>query len=255
MKGVLRFFHKRLCVPYKTVVQRPNFANEENKQRSVTTLTSTPRTPHVDPTQTDLLPLYVNPNSSPLSVPLLYLTRSARSRIQHYLRTRNDGDEVINPKREKPSAIESSPLSDSTASGNFTSPLLQDEQRKDELQNDQPSIPSASPTVINKHQDETNNTKSSFSALRVDLTPGGCQGLSYAFTFESAQKYSPDKDVLLRFPEGGVVIRRVCMSALKGSTLDFHSELKGSAFVITNNPNADTSCSCGTSFTPWEKQK
>lgn len=53
------------------------------------------------------------------------------------------------------------------------------------------------------------------------------------------------------FKRGGaeVVVDSASMELLKGATLDYIDEMIGSQFAIVNNPNADASCGCGTSFT------
>ncbi len=80
--------------------------------------------------------------------------------------------------------------------------------------------------------------------LRVTVSGGGCSGYQYGFSFDS--KVTPDDLVFER--EGvKVVTDEVSMDLLAGSQVDYKDELVGSYFTI-NNPNAASSCGCGTSF-------
>ena len=82
------------------------------------------------------------------------------------------------------------------------------------------------------------------SMLRVAVNGGGCSGFQYDFDIVKASR--PDDLVVER---GGVrvLIDPVSLDFLKGSEIDFANELIGSAFKI-KNPNATSSCGCGTSF-------
>ena len=82
------------------------------------------------------------------------------------------------------------------------------------------------------------------SYFRISVLGGGCSGFQYDFSFEE----SPNKDDLI-FKDHGVtfLIDNVSLDFIKGSTLDFVSELSGSFFNIIN-PNATANCGCGTSF-------
>ncbi len=80
--------------------------------------------------------------------------------------------------------------------------------------------------------------------LRVSVSGGGCSGFQYGFTFDDAT--TPDD---LTFEKDGVrvVTDEVSMDLLAGSEVDFKDELVGAYFTL-NNPNAASSCGCGTSF-------
>ncbi len=80
--------------------------------------------------------------------------------------------------------------------------------------------------------------------LRVAVNGGGCSGFSYGFDLEDAPA---DDDLVLERDGAKVVIDPVSLDFLKGSRIDFKEELIGSSFAI-DNPNAKTSCGCGTSF-------
>lgn len=81
--------------------------------------------------------------------------------------------------------------------------------------------------------------------LRVGVKGGGCSGFSYVLDLTESQR---DSDEL--FEQHG--IRVVCdpksLLYLNGTTIDFRDEIMGRGFVF-NNPNATSSCGCGSSFT------
>ena len=80
--------------------------------------------------------------------------------------------------------------------------------------------------------------------LRVFVQGGGCQGFQYGFQFEETAE--PDDQVI---EADGVtfLVDSLSMQYLVGAEIDFKDDLEGSRFVI-RNPNAVTSCSCGSSF-------
>ena len=80
--------------------------------------------------------------------------------------------------------------------------------------------------------------------LRVAVNGGGCQGFSYDYSFTAAREAD---DVLIE--EGGAKVLVDTMSAeyLNGSVIDWVDDLIGASFQI-RNPNAKSSCGCGTSF-------
>ena len=85
--------------------------------------------------------------------------------------------------------------------------------------------------------------------LRLRLKPGGCQGFSYEFDLEDAGAVGPT-DVVSTRDGMSVVVDEGSMEHIDGATVDFHVEMKGSAFVVKDNPKADLTCSCGSSFSP-----
>ena len=82
------------------------------------------------------------------------------------------------------------------------------------------------------------------SYFRISVLGGGCSGFQYDFSFD---KNARDDDII--FKEGGIdyLIDKVSIDFLRGSTLEYVSELAGSYFQI-KNPNATANCGCGTSF-------
>ena len=82
------------------------------------------------------------------------------------------------------------------------------------------------------------------SALRVSVLAGGCSGFQYKFELESAPQ--PD-DLVVEAGAARVLVDPVSMDLLAGSQLDYTDELMGAYFTV-RNPNAVSSCGCGTSF-------
>lgn len=80
--------------------------------------------------------------------------------------------------------------------------------------------------------------------LRVFINGGGCSGFQYGFTFEEDAN---DDDT--RVEKGGVtlLIDPLSFQYLVGAEIDYTEGLQGSQFVI-KNPNAKTTCGCGSSF-------
>jgi iron-sulfur cluster insertion protein len=86
------------------------------------------------------------------------------------------------------------------------------------------------------------NTPNAF--LRLAVSGGGCSGFQYGFSFDEA-KHADD----LAFERDGVtlVIDEVSLELVKGAEIDFVEDMMGAAFQV-RNPNAVSSCGCGSSF-------
>lgn len=80
--------------------------------------------------------------------------------------------------------------------------------------------------------------------LRVSVEGGGCSGFSYKFDLEDTKS---DDDVIVERDGAQVLVDEMSMEFMRGSEIDFSTELIGAAFKI-NNPNATAACGCGTSF-------
>ena len=80
--------------------------------------------------------------------------------------------------------------------------------------------------------------------LRVFISGGGCSGFQYGFTFDENVE---DGDTMIE--KGGVTLLVDPMSVqyLMGAEIDYREDLEGAQFVI-RNPNATTTCGCGSSF-------
>jgi iron-sulfur cluster assembly accessory protein len=82
------------------------------------------------------------------------------------------------------------------------------------------------------------------SMLRVAVNGGGCSGFQYAFDVVQMRN---DDDVTIERDGAVVLVDTVSLDFLKGSQIDFVNDLIGQSFKI-ENPNATSSCGCGTSF-------
>jgi iron-sulfur cluster insertion protein len=84
---------------------------------------------------------------------------------------------------------------------------------------------------------EENNAK---LKVRAFVQGGGCSGFQYGFTLD--EEHNEDD-----FEINGVLVDSMSMQYLTGAVIDFKDDIHGSSFVI-NNPNAQTTCGCGSSF-------
>ena len=82
------------------------------------------------------------------------------------------------------------------------------------------------------------------SVLRVAVNGGGCSGFQYDFQVEATRA---GDDLVIEIAGATVLIDPVSLDFLKGAEIDFVDEMIGTAFKI-KNPNASSSCGCGTSF-------
>ncbi len=80
--------------------------------------------------------------------------------------------------------------------------------------------------------------------LRVFVTGGGCSGFIYGFAFEERDT---EGDSLIEQDGVGVLIDPTSIAYLAGAQVDFEENIEGARFII-RNPNAKTTCGCGTSF-------
>ncbi len=80
-------------------------------------------------------------------------------------------------------------------------------------------------------------------ALRVAVEGGGCSGFQYEIELDEPK----DDDLVLEGAGEKVLIDSVSLPFLSEAVIDFSEELIGARFTI-NNPNASSSCGCGTSF-------
>ncbi len=80
--------------------------------------------------------------------------------------------------------------------------------------------------------------------LRVYIIGGGCSGFQYGFAFEEEIE---EGDFIIDKDGVGMMVDPMSFPYLMGSTVDYKEDLQGSRFVI-DNPNAKTTCGCGSSF-------
>lgn len=80
--------------------------------------------------------------------------------------------------------------------------------------------------------------------LRVYVQGGGCSGFQYGFTFDEDRQ---DDDTAVEKNGVTLLIDPMSFQYLMGAKIDYKEDLEGARFII-NNPNATTTCGCGSSF-------
>ena len=80
--------------------------------------------------------------------------------------------------------------------------------------------------------------------LRTFVQGGGCSGMSYGFTFDEIMN---EDDFEMPLGDSKVLIDAMSMQYLQGASIDYTENLQGSEFKIIN-PNAQSTCGCGSSF-------
>jgi iron-sulfur cluster insertion protein len=105
----------------------------------------------------------------------------------------------------------------------------------------------ATPGAIEKIKDilAENNNKTS---LRLFVQGGGCAGFNYGFMLDS--DLNMDDFACDLSTDVNVIIDSMSAQYLDGAEIDYKEELMGSSFTV-KNPNAQSTCGCGTSFNPY----
>ena len=80
--------------------------------------------------------------------------------------------------------------------------------------------------------------------LRVYISGGGCSGFQYGFEFDEEQA---EDDIAVQRDGVTLVVDPLSLQYLHGAEVDYSESLSGAQFVI-RNPNAKTTCGCGSSF-------
>jgi iron-sulfur cluster assembly accessory protein len=80
--------------------------------------------------------------------------------------------------------------------------------------------------------------------LRLAVDGGGCAGFTYKFELADA---AGDEDTIVENAGAKLVVDPMSLELVKGSAVDFVEDLGGAAFKVTN-PNAQSGCGCGSSF-------
>lgn len=91
---------------------------------------------------------------------------------------------------------------------------------------------------------EENNTE---AKLRVFVQGGGCSGMQYGFTIDQEQN---DDDFVQEYDSVQVLVDSMSWQYLSEATINYKEDLMGASFVI-ENPQAQTTCGCGSSFAPY----
>ena len=84
------------------------------------------------------------------------------------------------------------------------------------------------------------STKKTGTFFRISVKGGGCSGFKYDFSFDDKTDENDEKS-------NNIVIDKASLEILKGSEIDYVSELIGTSFKISN-PKTKSSCGCGISF-------
>jgi iron-sulfur cluster insertion protein len=85
------------------------------------------------------------------------------------------------------------------------------------------------------------------SKLRIFVQGGGCSGMQYGFTLDDVEN---EDDFKLSVQDVEVLVDSMSGQYLTGATVDYKETEMGSNFSISN-PNAQTTCGCGSSFSPY----
>ena len=101
-------------------------------------------------------------------------------------------------------------------------------------------------SAIKKLQELFIEEKNPALKFRVFVQGGGCSGMQYGFTFDEEQN---EDDFDFKFDELTVVVDSMSLTYLQNANIRWEESLMGSSFII-DNPNAETTCGCGSSFNP-----
>lgn len=82
--------------------------------------------------------------------------------------------------------------------------------------------------------------------LRLSVEGGGCSGFQYSFELDDADINEDDR--VFERDGAAVVVDDGSLEFVRGSTIDFVEEMIRSSFVVSNNPNSESACGCGSSF-------
>ena len=91
---------------------------------------------------------------------------------------------------------------------------------------------------------EENNPK---AKVRVFVQGGGCSGMQYGFTIDEEQN---EDDFEIPAGSLSMLVDSISAQYLQNASIDYVEDLSGSQFKISN-PNAQTTCGCGSSFNPY----
>ena len=83
--------------------------------------------------------------------------------------------------------------------------------------------------------------------LRIFIQGGGCSGFQYGFAIEENQE---EDDFVITEGDVSVLVDSMSSAYLQGATVDYQEDQYGESFTI-KNPNASSTCGCGSSFTPY----
>ena len=99
----------------------------------------------------------------------------------------------------------------------------------------------AAATKVKAMMDEEGNPA---LKLRIYVTGGGCSGFQYGFTFDETVA---EDDTVVTNDGVNLLVDAMSLQYLVGAEIDYQEDLEGARFVI-KNPNAQSTCGCGSSF-------
>ena len=111
---------------------------------------------------------------------------------------------------------------------------------------EQPQLVTMAPNAIAKIKELIAEENNPNLKLRMFVSGGGCSGMQYGFTFEEEVN---EDDFNLEFDGIHLLIDSMSSQYLQGAEVDYTESLQGSSFSI-KNPQAQTTCGCGSSFNP-----
>ena len=113
------------------------------------------------------------------------------------------------------------------------------------LANDEPPVPLVfTDSAANKVKELVDEEGNPELKLRVFVQGGGCSGFQYGFTFDEAVN---EDDTVMDKSGVQLLIDSMSYQYLVGAEIDYKDDINGAQFVI-KNPNATTTCGCGSSF-------
>jgi len=102
-------------------------------------------------------------------------------------------------------------------------------------------------SAVEKIQDILAEENNPSLKLRVFVQGGGCSGMQYGFTLDEAVN---EDDFDLDIDGIHVLVDSMSGTYLQGAEIDYKDDVMGASFTI-KNPNAQTTCGCGSSFSPY----
>lgn len=99
----------------------------------------------------------------------------------------------------------------------------------------------------NKIQELLQEESDTNSKLRMYVSGGGCSGLQYGFEFTTDKN---EDDFEINALSSSVLVDPISAQYLMGATVDYKDDLEGARFSI-DNPQASSTCGCGSSFSPY----
>jgi iron-sulfur cluster insertion protein len=102
-------------------------------------------------------------------------------------------------------------------------------------------------SAVSKLKDLLIDEKNPNLKLRVFVQGGGCSGMQYGFTLDESKN---EDDMDFEYSGVTVLVDSMSWGYLQGAEIDYKDDAMGASFVI-NNPQAQTTCGCGSSFSPY----